>query len=102
MFCYSVTKMENNNLEQIHAVKFCFKLGEGAKDTYDKIQKAFGNDSVSRAQVFRWNKGFANGRETLEDEPRSGRPASENKHKRRPCEGFHSSRSMPDNWNDRR
>jgi hypothetical protein len=33
---------------------FYAKLGEGATDTYEKIQKAFDNDSPSRAQVFRW------------------------------------------------
>jgi predicted DNA-binding protein YlxM (UPF0122 family) len=76
MFCYSVTKTEKNNLEQRHAIKFRAKLGESAADTYETIQKAFGNDSLSRAQVFRWHKDFANGRETVEDEPRSGRPAS--------------------------
>jgi transposase len=68
--------MENNNLEQRYAIKYCVKLGEGATDTYEKIQKAFGNDSVSHALVFRWHKDFVNGRETVEDKPRSGRPAS--------------------------
>jgi hypothetical protein len=53
--------------------KFCVKLGEGATDTYEKIRKVFANDSLSRAQVFRWHKDFVNGRETVE---RSGRPAS--------------------------
>jgi hypothetical protein len=36
----------------------------------------FGNDSLSRAQVFRWHKDFVNGREMVEDEQRSGRPTS--------------------------
>jgi hypothetical protein len=36
---------------------------------YEKIQEVVSNDSLSRAQVFRW-------RETVEDEPRSGRLAS--------------------------
>jgi hypothetical protein len=40
------------------------------------IEEAFGNDSVTRAQIFRWHKDFVNGREAVEDEPRSGRPAS--------------------------
>jgi histone-lysine N-methyltransferase SETMAR len=40
------------------------------------IQKAFGNDSLSRTKVFRWHKDFVNGRETVADEPRSGHPAS--------------------------
>jgi hypothetical protein len=56
VFCYSVTKMEKNNLEKGHAVKFCIKLREGATDPYGKIQRAFGNNSLSRAQIFRWHK----------------------------------------------
>jgi hypothetical protein len=76
MLCYSVTKIEKINLEQSYAIKFCVKLGEGTTDTYGKIQKAFGNDSVSRVQALRWHKDFVYGRETVEGEPRSGRPAS--------------------------
>jgi transposase len=75
MFRQSVTKMENDNLEQRYTIKFCVKLGKGATDTHEKIHKAFGNDS-SCVQVFRWHKDFENGRETVKDEPRSGRPAS--------------------------
>jgi hypothetical protein len=30
--------------------------GRGATDIYEKIQKVFGNDSLSRAQVFRWHR----------------------------------------------
>jgi hypothetical protein len=41
--------MDNNNLEQRYAIKFCVKLGKGATDTYEKIQKVLGNDSVSHA-----------------------------------------------------
>jgi hypothetical protein len=75
VFCYSITKIENNNLEPCYAVKFCVRCGEGATNTHEKIQKAFGNDSLSRAQVFRCHRGFVNGWETLEDDPRSGCPA---------------------------
>jgi transposase len=80
MFCYSVTKIGNNNFEQRCAIKFCGKLREGATDTHERIQRAFRDDSRSRAEVlvFRWHKDFVNGRETVEDEPRSGRPASVN------------------------
>jgi hypothetical protein len=52
MFCYSITKMEEKNLKQCYAIKFCVKLGDGATDTYEKIHKAFGNDSVLLAQIF--------------------------------------------------
>jgi hypothetical protein len=69
MIYYSVTKMENNNLEERYEMKFCIKLGEGATNNYENTQKAFDNDSLSRAQVFRWHNDFVNGRETVEDEP---------------------------------
>jgi hypothetical protein len=76
MFCYSVTKMERNKLEQLYAIKFCAYLEEVATDMYEKIQEAFGNDSLTRAQVFRWHKDFGKLRETVEVEPRPGRPVS--------------------------
>jgi hypothetical protein len=67
-------KKEENNLEQSYVIKFYNKLGEGSTDTYENIQEAFGNDSLSRAQVFRWFKEFVNDREMVEDEQGSGRP----------------------------
>jgi hypothetical protein len=48
--------MENNNLEERYAIEFCIKLREGTTNNYEKIQKAFGNDSLSLTQVFRWHK----------------------------------------------
>jgi hypothetical protein len=62
-----------------------------------KIEKAFGNDSLSRAQVFLWHKDSANGRETVQDERDLDAPPLLDEHKRRQCEGSHSSRSMFDN-----
>jgi hypothetical protein len=73
---YNITKMETNNLERSYAIKFRDKLGEGVTNTYEKIKKVFGNDSLSRAQVFRWHKVFVIGREKVEDERQSGRPTS--------------------------
>jgi hypothetical protein len=76
MFCYSITKTEKNNLEQRYAIRVCVKVGGGgATDTYGKIKKAFGDGSVSCAQVFQRHRNFVNERETVADEPRSGRPA---------------------------
>jgi hypothetical protein len=52
---------------------FCVKLGESATVTYEKLQRAYGEHSLSRAQVFRWHKSFLEGREQVEDEPRAGK-----------------------------
>lgn len=68
--------MEQRNLEQRCAIKFCVKLGESASVTYEKLKHAYGKHSLSRAQVFRWHKSFLEGREHVEDEHRSGRPST--------------------------
>jgi hypothetical protein len=65
-----------NNFEQIYAIKFRVKLEEGVNDTYEEVQKAFGKDSPPRSQILRWHKDFVRGRETVDDEQRSGRPAA--------------------------
>ena len=44
--------------------------------TYEKLQRAYGEHSLSRAQVFRWHKYFLEGREQVEDEPGAGRPST--------------------------
>ena len=68
--------MDRQKFEQRCAIKFCVKLGESATVTYEKLQRAYGEHSLSRAQVFRWHKSFLEGREQVEDEPRAGRPST--------------------------
>jgi len=55
---------------------FVVKLGESATVTYEKLQRAYGEHSLSRAQMFRWHKFFLEGREQVEDEPHAGRPST--------------------------
>ncbi|XP_026816229.1 protein GVQW3-like [Rhopalosiphum maidis] len=68
--------MSDNNFEQRCAIRFCFKLGHSATETFQKLQQAYGDSVLLRAQVFRWFKAFSEGREAIEDEPRSGRPST--------------------------
>jgi len=68
--------MEKRNLEQRCAIKFCVRLNENATETYEKLIRAYGEIAVSRAQVFRWHKAFLDDHESVEDEPRSGRPCT--------------------------
>jgi hypothetical protein len=48
IFCLQRHKTEEET-QQKYALKFCVELRQGVAKTYVKIQKAFGNDSVSRA-----------------------------------------------------
>ena len=73
VFVRCVTKMDWQKFEQRCANKFCVKLSESATVTYEKLQRAYGEHSLSRAQVFRWHMSFLEGREEVEDEPRAGR-----------------------------
>ena len=76
VFVRCVTKMDRQKFGLRCAIKFCVKLGESATVTYEKLQRAYGEHSLSRAQVFRWHKSFLEGREQVEDEPRAGRPST--------------------------
>ena len=60
-------------LEEPYAIKFCFKLGKNAKETYGMLQIAFGSSCINRAAVFEWHKRFKKGRESLRDDERLGR-----------------------------
>ena len=45
-------------------------------ETIRMIQKAFGDNAVSAAQIKVWHKRFKDGQESVENDPRSGRPAT--------------------------
>jgi len=62
--------MDRQKFEQRCAFKFCVKLGESATVTYEKLQRAYGEHSLSRAQVL-----FRRPR-TVEDEPHAGRAST--------------------------
>jgi len=65
--------MDQQKFEQRCAIKFCVKLGESATVTYEKLQRAYGEHSLCRAQVFRWHRSFLEGQEQVEDKPHAGR-----------------------------
>ncbi|GFV81964.1 protein GVQW3 [Trichonephila clavipes] len=67
--------MSDNNFQQRCAIKFCFRLGHNTTETFAKLQQAYGDSVLSRVHVFRWFKAFSKERESIEDEPRSGRPS---------------------------
>jgi uncharacterized cysteine cluster protein YcgN (CxxCxxCC family) len=64
------------NIKQRYAIKFCVKLKETATETFEKLKRAYGDEVLSKAQVFRWHKAFKEGRENVEDEHHSGRPST--------------------------
>ena len=66
----------NNLKEQRFAVKFCVKLGKSTTETFTMLNTAYGDVAMKRATCFRWHKRFKNGRLSVKDDERSGRPST--------------------------
>ena len=62
-----------DTLEERYAIKFCFKLGKNATETYGILQTAFRSSCMNRASVFEWHKRFKEGRDSVRDDKRRGR-----------------------------
>lgn len=62
--------------EQRVCVKFCFKLGKSSSETFELLQQAFGDDVLSRTTCFEWFKRFKEGRTSVKDNGRPGRPST--------------------------
>ena len=76
--CYSwwISKMQSGHqdtLEERYAIKFSFKLGKNATETYEMLQTAFWPSCMNRAWVFEWHKRFKEGRESVRDDEGCGR-----------------------------
>ena len=61
--CHSwwISKMQSrreHTLEERYAIKFCFKLGKNATETYGMLQTAFRPSCMNRVSVFQWHKRF--------------------------------------------
>ena len=68
--CHSwwVSKMQSGCEEERYAIKFCFKLGKNATETYVMLQTASGPSCRNQASVFEWHKRFKEGWESVRDD----------------------------------
>ena len=76
--CHSqwISKMQSgreDTLEGWYAIKFCFKLGKNATETYGMLQTTFGASCMNWASVFECHKRFKEGREFVRNDERCGR-----------------------------
>jgi len=74
MFYDPVTFAMQENIEQRYAIKFSVKLNKSATETFASLTEVYGDATLSRTVVSKWDKAFKEGRENVEDDPRSGRP----------------------------
>ena len=67
---WGISKMQSGHedtLEERYAIKFCFKLGKKATETYGMRQTAFRPSCMNRASVFEWHKRFMERRESVRE-----------------------------------
>ncbi|XP_048253298.1 protein GVQW3-like [Haliotis rufescens] len=57
-------------------IKFLVLEGQSAKQVEERLTAFYGESSPSSATIKRWVKEFQRGRESLEDDARSGRPST--------------------------
>ena len=62
-----------DTLEERYAIKFCFKHGKNATETYGMLHTAFRESCMNQASVFEWHKRFKEGRESVRDDERCER-----------------------------
>ena len=75
--CVYVTAifMMCENTKQRICIKFCFKIGKTAMETYQLLQQSYGKFAMGRTQVSEWLHRFKEG-PSIESDPRSGRPST--------------------------
>ena len=74
-FDFSQKKM-SSTLHQRVCIEFCVKNRFDGAQTLEMLEKCLGNDTLTRSNVFRWHERFRSGRESVEDDERSGRSST--------------------------
>ncbi|KAJ8958030.1 hypothetical protein NQ318_002034 [Aromia moschata] len=72
----SLDKPVGRSMEQRVNLKVLVKLGKTFTEAYAMLKEVYGNECLSRRQVFERFKRFKEGRETTEDDLRPGRPST--------------------------
>ena len=73
---YSVQYGWKNSLNRGYIVRFEHSSGFPPTEIHANLQKVYGNGALKYATVCKWVRCFNDGRESIENDPRVGRPVS--------------------------
>jgi len=68
--------MSELELEQRTNIKFLVKLRKSGNEIREMLVQVYGDNVMKKTAVYKWVKLFSEGRESVTDEERSGRPAT--------------------------
>jgi hypothetical protein len=63
--------MSDDKLKQRINIKFCVKIGKSASETLALLTVAYGEYAMKKSSVFEWHRRLKEGREDMQDAPRS-------------------------------
>jgi hypothetical protein len=66
----------DGKIEQRVCIKFCWKVGKSATEILEMLLEAFGENSLSRTEVFECYSRFKAGLVSVEDDERLERPST--------------------------
>jgi hypothetical protein len=67
------------NVEQRVNVKFYVRIRKSTTEKYNMLNNVYGEECLSRTQVFEWYKRFKEGRVEIGDDQRPGFPSTSKK-----------------------
>ena len=70
--CFKITEKQDQRI----CIKFCFQLGKTSSETIQMMQKAFGNECMSKTRIKEWYNRFKGGRTFVDSDSRPGRPST--------------------------
>jgi len=76
-WCTVGGRKSDKNLAQRINIKFRVKIGKGASETLAQLTLAYGEYAMKKPSVFEWHRLFKEGREDVQDDPRSGQPKTQ-------------------------
>jgi len=76
VFWCAAARMSELELQQQTNFKFLVKLGKSGNEIIEMLVQVYGDNAMKKTAVYRWVKRFSEGRESVTDEERSGRPAT--------------------------
>jgi len=74
--CLLLANGTSTKMKQQINLRFLVTLKKSPTEWLKRLKEVYGESVMSRTQIFEWHKCFKNGREKVEDDPKSERPST--------------------------